>query len=236
MKETQETEEAPILENEQDWKEALEELEEKNTKLKGLFTKEVGILKEEDSQDWEKLKHLLSQMDQKYAESIQKEESIKENFKEKYFLILAELENTRKRMQKEKHDAVRFATENNVGEFIPLIDNLENALKYASNMSDEVKTWASGFQMILSQFKDILHNHGIVAFHSVGNRFDPHYHEAVEIVETDSQEEGTILEEFAKGYKSRSRTIRPAQVKVAKTATPKVDEKELSKQNNEEKS
>ncbi len=63
--------------------------------------------------------------------------------------------------------------------------------------------------MILSQFKEVLHNHGIVSFHSEGNTFDPELHEAVEIVETTDYPDGTILHEFTKGYKSASRTDAP---------------------------
>jgi molecular chaperone GrpE len=144
----------------------------------------------------------------------------------KYLRLLAELENTRKRMQKEKSEALVFAIENTIAEFLPIIDNFENALNFANESSAEVKNWAIGFQMILSQLKDILHNHGIVAFHSVGNIFDPYYHEAMEIVETNDHPDGSIIEEFAKGYKSINRIIRPAKVKVVKKITEKSFEEE----------
>ncbi|NGX34211.1 MAG: Protein GrpE [Candidatus Anoxychlamydiales bacterium] len=134
----------------------------------------------------------------------------------KYLHTLAELENTRKRMQKEKTESLSFAIENTISEFLPLIDNFENALNLANDSSEEVKNWAMGFQMILSQLKDVLHNHGIVPYHSVGNNFDPHLHDAVEILETNDHEPGSVIEEFAKGYKSTSRVIRPARVKVTK--------------------
>ncbi len=148
-----------------------------------------------------------------------------EDFKNKYLRLLAELENTRKRMQKENQQTIRFAVENAIGEFIPIIDSFEKALKCAETMSDEVKNWASGFQMFLSQFKEVLHNHGIIAFHSKGNTFDPHYHEAVETIETNEHPEGIILEEFSKGYKSAFRTIRPSRVKVTKAQMPLEEEK-----------
>ena len=142
------------------------------------------------------------------------------DYKDKYLRMLAETENTRKRIQKEKHETIRFAIENTICEFLPALDNFENALKFSNASSEEVKNWATGFQMILGQFRDVMHNHGIVAFHSEGNIFDPHFHEAMEIVETDREPDGTILEEYAKGYKSQKRTIRPARVKVAKKAEP----------------
>jgi molecular chaperone GrpE len=144
-----------------------------------------------------------------------------EEIQAKYIRSLAEIENTRKRMQKEKTESISFAIENTICEFLPLIDNFENALNFAKNSSEEVKNWAVGFQMILSQLKDILHNHGIVAFHSDGNQFDPYYHEAVEIVETDEHLPGSIIQEFAKGYKSANRVIRPAKVKVTKQTSLK---------------
>jgi molecular chaperone GrpE len=149
-------------------------------------------------------------------------------YKDKYIRLLAEMENTRKRLFKEKTESTRFAIENVITEFLPTIDSFENALKFAENMTGEVKTWAAGFQMFLAQFKETLHNNGIVAFHSEGNQFDPHNHEAVETVETKDFPEGTILKEFSKGYKSSARTIRPARVQVAKKPEESAEEKNHS--------
>jgi molecular chaperone GrpE len=143
------------------------------------------------------------------------EEELKE-CKDKHLRLLAEMENMRKRMQKEKLDTIRFAIENALSEILTPVDNLENALSAAQGMSGEVKNWAKGFQMILSQFKDLLQQNGVTEFHSEGQFFDPHLHEAVEMEETDAQPEGTILHEFVKGYKCGNRTLRPARVKVAK--------------------
>ncbi len=150
------------------------------------------------------------------SEEIEEAAPAEENFKDKYIRLLAETENMRKRMQKEKQEMIRFGIDNAIAEFLPTIDNFEQALRFADQATSEVKSWAIGFQMILSQFKEVLHNHGITAFHSEGNAFDPAYHEAVEIVETEEHPEGAILQEFTKGYKSPTRVIRPARVKVAK--------------------
>jgi molecular chaperone GrpE len=139
-----------------------------------------------------------------------------ENWKDKYLHTLADMENMRKRMQKERSETLKFGTESTVGEFLPAMDNFENALRFTTTASPEVKNWAMGFEMILGQFKEVLSNHGIHPFHSEGTHFDPLLHEAVEIVETMDAPDGTILQEFSKGYKSSQRTIRPARVKVAK--------------------
>jgi molecular chaperone GrpE len=141
---------------------------------------------------------------------------IEEDWKDKYLRAIAEMENMRKRMQKEKQEMVRFGVENAVGEFLGAIDNFENALRFVEGASAEVKNWAMGFGMILSQFKEVIHNHGIVVFHSEGQFFNPDFHEAVETVENRDVPEGLILQEFSKGYKSGHRTLRPARVKVAK--------------------
>lgn len=136
--------------------------------------------------------------------------------KDKYLRLLADQENLRKRLAKEKQEIVGFSIENTISEFLPAIDHFENALKFANNASDEVKKWSVGFQMILSQFRQVLQNNGICPFESVGKMFDPNYHDAVETEESSDVLEGTILEEFTKGYQSALRTIRPARVKVAR--------------------
>lgn len=136
--------------------------------------------------------------------------------KDKYVRLLAEMENSHKRLQKEKQEMTRFAVENVIADFLLPMDNLENALKFSQKMSEETMNWARGFEMILAQFKDVLGNHGVTAFHSQGNHFDPHLHEAVEVEETPDHPEGVVIQEYVKGYRSGPRTIRPARVKVAK--------------------
>lgn len=137
-------------------------------------------------------------------------------YKDKYLRLLADAENARKRLQKEKIDSSRYAVESLLVDFLHPLDNLENALKFAEQMSDEVKHWAVGFQMILNQFKDVLTNNGVQPLVSKGTHFDPHSHEAVEMIETDEYEPGIIVEECVRGYKLGDKTIRPARVKVAK--------------------
>jgi molecular chaperone GrpE len=149
-------------------------------------------------------------------ETLAKLQAEVEEYKDKYLRQLAETENMRKRLMKEKQEMVRFGVENVIAEVLAPIDNFENALKCAATCSAEVKNWAIGFEMILSQLKDVLANHGIVAFHSVGEKFDPYLHEAVEVEETEEKPEGSIVQEFIKGYRCGDRTIRPARVKVAK--------------------
>lgn len=136
--------------------------------------------------------------------------------KDKYLRGLAESENARKRLQKEKQESIQYALQNVIVDFLHPIDHMENALKFAQQMSDDVKHWASGFQMILTQFKDVLSNNGVTPFASEGKPFDPHRHEAVETIETDAFAPNTVVEESLKGYSMGEKTIRPARVKVSK--------------------
>lgn len=144
----------------------------------------------------------------------------------KNLMQLAEMENLRKRMQKEKQDMMRFAMENVISEFLGPLDSMENALGFAEQGSDEVKNWAKGFEMILTQFNDVLSEHNVNPYPSIGKAFDPHFHEALEIVEDDDKEEGTIIHEFAKGYKCGDRVLRAARVKVTKKKKEKTDGEE----------
>lgn len=147
-----------------------------------------------------------------------------DEYKDKYFRLLAESENARKRLMKEKHELTQHAIAGVILDFLDPIDQMENALKHADNMSEEVKHWAIGFKMILSQFKDTLANNGVFHFESEGKMFDPHYHEAIEVIHTDNHAAGTIVEETRRGYKMGDRTIRPARVKVAKELPPPQEE------------
>lgn len=139
-----------------------------------------------------------------------------QDYKDKYLRTLAESENLRKRLQKERQELIQYAVQNIVIDVLNPLDHMEKALSYSDNMPEEVKNWAVGFQMILTQFKDALAGHQIRPFDSKGHLFDPHFHEALEMIETDEYPPGTIIEESVKGYKIGDKTIRPARVKVAK--------------------
>jgi len=168
------------------------------------------------------------------VEEIDETEVLKQQVKEeqeKYLRSLADMENTRKRMQKEKHDTTRFAVENVISEFLSPLDNFENALSFIHQASEETQNWAKGFEMILTQFKDILSGHKVTPFSSEGQTFDPHLHEVLELEETEKHQDGTIIQEFLKGYKCGERILRPARVKVAKA--PIKDEETDQIENNQ---
>lgn len=162
----------------------------------------------------------MNQDNENIEKSESKEPSPEDSLREcqdKYLRLLAESENARKRMQKERQELTKYAVENVIAEFLNPLDSFEKALTFAESGSEEVKRWAVGFEMILAQFKQVLANHGVEEFESLNKHFDPHMHEALEVVETNDYPAGTIVHEFAKGYKIGDRVVRVARVKVAKS-------------------
>ena len=159
------------------------------------------IMMSVDKEDWDKL----------HAEV--------KDYKDKNLRILAESENTRKRLQKEKSEMQAYAKENLACEFLAPIDQFATALSFKDEQSDEIKNWMMGFEMILTQFKDVLSQNEIRAIETKGKAFDPNYHEALEIEETNDHPPQTIIHEYIKGYMMGERVLRPAKVKVAKSPT-----------------
>lgn len=149
-------------------------------------------------------------------ENLQRAVQEAKEYRDKYYRALAESENARKRLQMEKEEKIAYAIDNMLSEFLAPLDNLDNALSFTENLSEELKNWAIGFKMISSQFKTVLENHGVLPFDSMGKQFDPHYHEAIEMIETDAHPENTVVAEIEKGYSHGKRILRVAKVKVAK--------------------
>jgi molecular chaperone GrpE len=141
-------------------------------------------------------------------------------YKDKYLRALAEIENTRKRLTKEKIESQTFAIQNVVSDMLQPIDHFEFALKHAEAAPGDAAKWALGFEMILQQLRQVLADHGVIAFESLNCPFDPHRHEAVETEEREDMPEGTIIQEFQKGYQLSGRIIRAARVKVSTKKTP----------------
>lgn len=159
-------------------------------------------------------------------ESLRKEAA---EYKEKYLHLLADAENARKRLVKERDGIVQYAIENVILDFLHPIDHLENALKFTEDASDEVKHWAAGFNMIMHQLKDVLANNGIIQIDAKDQEFDPHLHEAVEMVVTDKHPPGIVVEEQARGYKIGDRVLRPSRVVVSKAPEEKEEQKKEEK-------
>ncbi len=141
-----------------------------------------------------------------------------DELKEQYLRTYAELENARKRFSKEKNELAKFANTELISAILPIVDNFDRALESLKG-NDHVlieNPVLAGVELIRKQFHAFLDQQGVKSFDSVGEKFDPHRHEALMEVEMEDKEEGIIVEEIQKGYYLRDRLIRPAVVKVAK--------------------
>jgi molecular chaperone GrpE len=125
----------------------------------------------------------------------------------------AECENYKKRMERERAELVRLAGFEVVKEILPVLDNLERAIRASESSPEE--QFRAGIEIIQRQFKEILTRMGLSEVESEGKPFDPHLHEAVSRVETTKHPEGTVVEVFQRGYTFKDRLIRPAMVAVA---------------------
>jgi molecular chaperone GrpE len=124
----------------------------------------------------------------------------------------AEFENARRRATKEQQDFRDFATVDAIKPLLPVIDNFERALQAKSEPAD----FRAGVELIYKQLQDVLAKLGVRPIAAKGEPFDPHVHEAIEMVETSDAADHEVLEEWQRGYKFKDRLLRPAMVKVAK--------------------
>jgi molecular chaperone GrpE len=143
-----------------------------------------------------------------------KDEELKQQ-QDRLLRLAADTENTRKRLEREKTDGIAFANESLIRDLLPVIDNLERAVQHADKEAN-VESLLTGVQMTLKSFSDTLSRYGCSSFDSVGNPFDPNYHEAVMQQETADHPEMTVINELQRGYTLRDRLIRPALVVVSK--------------------
>jgi molecular chaperone GrpE len=123
----------------------------------------------------------------------------------------AEFDNFRRRADREKAEVLEFAHAETVGAIVPILDDFERALKVECSGKD----YARGMELIYQRLSDALKKLGLEPISTKEQKFDPHIHHAVDMVETDELEDHTILDEYQRGYNFRGRLLRPAMVKVA---------------------
>jgi molecular chaperone GrpE len=131
----------------------------------------------------------------------------------------ADFENYRKRIERERSESHQRVVGDVARKLLPVLDNLNRALDaektVQSNESKEFRHFLHGVELINRQLNDVIESLGIVPIASVGERFDPHIHEAVVTEPSDKYEPDTVTEELARGYRIGDRLLRPAMVKVA---------------------
>lgn len=134
---------------------------------------------------------------------------------DKYLRLQAEFDNAKKRFEKDKGDLLRYANDGFLLEFLPILDNLEAAERYIKEAKD-FKAVQEGVDIIQQQIQRFLKDIGVERVKTVGGKFDPHVHDAMEVDEAAGGEDGRIIAELKPGYKMNGRLLRPASVKIVK--------------------
>jgi len=123
----------------------------------------------------------------------------------------AEFENFRRRGEKERSDLFEYAAMDSVKALVPILDDFDRAIK--TETSD--KEYARGMELIHKRFYEALRKLGLEPISNESGVFNPHIHNAVEVVDTNDHPDQTILEEYQRGYYFKGKLLRPAMVKVA---------------------
>ena len=152
-------------------------------------------------------------------ESEDKTESADDNSEEdeelnvKYMRLMADFQNFKRRADRERSEIYARANENIVTQLLDVADNFERAL--ADDSAEENETFRKGMEMIYSQLMDVLAKAGVSEIIAEGEDFDPNFHNAVMMEDTDKVESGKVSEVLQKGYTLNGRVVRPSMVKVA---------------------
>lgn len=142
-----------------------------------------------------------------------------ERLQDRLLRLQAEFENYKKRMAREKAEFLKFAHEELILEFLPVLDNLERALGAARAEAGSTPL-LEGIEMIVRLFRSVLEKAGVKPMETIGQPFDPAFHQAVAQVESSHGDDNTVVEEIQKGYLIEGRVLRPAMVKVSRAGSP----------------
>ena len=197
--------------------------EEKNIPIENEVTEEI---KEETAEAAEEVTEeaVTEETAETETEPEEKKEEASDNKEEseaekqladmnaKYVRLMADFQNQKKRFEKEKADIYQFANEDIVKSLLEVIDNFERALDASQ---DDGSKFREGMEMIFKQLMGALEKAGVSEIKALGEEFDPNFHNAVMMEETDEFESNKVSGVMQKGYTLNSKVIRPSMVKVA---------------------
>jgi len=153
---------------------------------------------------------------EKKEPEIKKEpEPVVVDYKDKWLRAVAEYDNLKKRVEREKVETLKYSTQFLIIELFPIMDSFDSAISSIENSKDK-ESFLKGLKMLQGEFHRVLEVNGLKKIKSVGEKFDPNKYEASEEVCTDKFPAGIIVEEIRSGYMLNDRLLRPALVKVSK--------------------
>ena len=215
------------------------ELQKDNDSINTNLKRESKEKKIKLKKDEEKIK-ILKNTEQQKADTNQtvkeKEENIQIKFEEEIsslreekLRLLAEMENLRKRSDREKIDSIRYGSVNFARDMLAIGDNLSRALESLPDAEEESKSIVNlidGLKMVQKEFFLILEKNGVKKIDAINNKFDHNYHQAIIEIETNDYEDGIVVKEIQTGYMMHDRLLRPTMVGVSKKIkTDKTEDK-----------
>ena len=225
-----------------------------NVEIKKLDTEEQGAeekieeIKEsatEKQGDEEKIEEIKESATEKQGPE-EKIEEVKEitpdekikNLEDKLSRTLAEMENQRRRFEKERDDAFNYGGFAFAKETLNLVDNLERSKEILENdealkNSEALKKTLEHFDIINKDMVSILSKNGIIPLETIGKKLDPNFHQAMMEINDDQKEPGTIIQEIQKGFMMKDRLLRPSLVGVSKKTENKEEKSEENKENSD---
>ena len=182
---------------------------EKKEELNEKANPEAGETEKKDEWKSEEMMAL-----EKEIEKIKNEA---EDFKKKYYYLAAEMENARRRFERERESLVKFGNEKVLSSLVEVVDNLERTLSAIGKDEDEkVKNIVVGINMVHGQFLNVLNQNGLKPVEALGKPFDPNFHEAMAQQKAEGKANDEIICEYQKGYVLNGRLLRASKVVVAK--------------------
>ncbi len=194
---------------------------------------EVSVEPEAAALATEREKSLAAQLELSQEKARETMERLRETH-DRYLRAAADLENYRKRAQKERDEVLRFGNEKLLKDILPVVDGLDRALAAAAQAEEAGSAcrrgeaegraidapFAKGVQLVRASLEQVLSRHGVVGFSALGQPFDPSRHEALLQVPTAEHPPGTVVVEHARGFLLNDRLMRPAMVGVARAPDP----------------
>lgn len=136
--------------------------------------------------------------------------------KDKYLRAMAEMDNLRKRMARERSDLLKYGAESLLRDILPVLDSFEKACENAdAKKSGEGNQYLQGMRLVQKQLLDVLERHGLQAVKAAEQEFDPNIHQAIQKIDSDAVDVEKVQQEYSRGYTYHDRLLRPAMVSVA---------------------
>jgi len=153
------------------------------------------------------------------ADNVEELKTEEPDYKSKYFYLAAEMDNMSKRFQRERESFVKYGNEKILKSLLDVMDNLDRSIDAIVDDEDEkVKNLKTGVEMVRNQFVDVLKQNGLEEVKSLGEKFDPNFHEALAQQPAEGKEENEVINEYQKGYLLNGRLLRASKVVIVKNA------------------